>query len=90
MSAATEPQARPRIDKDALRKKYLEERDKRLRPEGNEQYVEIKGQLAHYLEDPYTPRTERAPNADSRRAKTKSVQLFRLPMFIATQLKCHE
>jgi cation diffusion facilitator CzcD-associated flavoprotein CzcO len=64
MSAATEPQARPRIDKDALRKKYLEERDKRLRPEGNEQYVEIKGQLAHYLEDPYTPRTERAPKRD--------------------------
>ena len=38
------------IDKEALRKKYLEERDKRLRPDGNAQYLEIKGQFGHYLE----------------------------------------
>ncbi len=53
-----------RIDKDALRQKYLEERDKRLRPDGNEQYLRIAGQLAHYLEDPYTPFVERAPKTD--------------------------
>ena len=41
------------IDKDALRSKYLEERDKRLRSDGNEQYVELTGQFAKYLEDPY-------------------------------------
>ncbi len=52
------------IDKDALRRKYAEEREKRLRPDGNEQYLELKDQLAHYLEDPYTPRTERAPKTD--------------------------
>ena len=55
---------RPRIDKDALRRKYREERDKRLRPEGNEQYVQIAGSHAHYLEDPYTPLKERAPVTD--------------------------
>ena len=52
------------IDKEALRKKYLEERDKRLRPDGNAQYLEIKGQFGHYLEDPYTPRVEREPKTD--------------------------
>ena len=41
------------FDPVALKAKYQAERDKRLRKEGNEQYVEIKGQYAHYLEDPY-------------------------------------
>lgn len=54
----------PRFDKDALKKKYAEERDKRLRAEGNNQYIEIKGQLAHYLDDPYTERVERDPVTD--------------------------
>ncbi len=52
------------IDKVALRQKYLEERDKRLREDGNDQYVRLTGQLAHYLEDPYTPVTPRAPRTD--------------------------
>ena len=52
------------FDPDALREKYREERDKRLRPDGNDQYLQIKGQLAHYLEDPYTPVVERAPKTD--------------------------
>jgi len=52
------------IDKDALKRKYAEERDKRLRPDGNEQYLQLKDQLAHYLEDPYTPVTERASKTD--------------------------
>ena len=52
------------LDKAALRKKYLEERDKRLRSDGNNQYLQLKDRLAHYLEDPYTPRTERAPLTD--------------------------
>lgn len=43
------------VDKDALRRKYREERDKRLRPDGNDQYIRLTGQLAHYLDDPYTP-----------------------------------
>ena len=52
------------IDKDALRQKYAEERAKRLRPDGNDQYLHVKDQLAHYLDDPYTPVTERAPKTD--------------------------
>ena len=52
------------IDKDALKAKYAEERAKRLRPDGNEQYLQLKDQLAHYLEDPYTPRVEREPKTD--------------------------
>ena len=52
------------FDKDALRARYAQERDKRLRTDGNEQYIEITGQLGHYLEDPYTPVTEREPLDD--------------------------
>ncbi|HEY7325878.1 MAG TPA: NAD(P)/FAD-dependent oxidoreductase, partial [Streptosporangiaceae bacterium] len=52
------------IDKEALRRKYREERDKRLRPDGNDQYLRLTGTLAHYLDDPYTPRVEREPKTD--------------------------
>ena len=41
--------------------KYREERDKRLRPDGNEQYLRLAGQLSHYLDDPYTPVDRREP-----------------------------
>jgi cation diffusion facilitator CzcD-associated flavoprotein CzcO len=54
----------PAIDLDALRRKYAEERTKRLRPDGNDQYLRLAGQLGHYLTDPYTPRAERAPKTD--------------------------
>ena len=53
-------------DKEALRRKYLAERDKRLRPDGNDQYLRLTGDLAHYVTDPYTPRAERAPLTDFR------------------------
>ena len=56
--------ARAPIDKDAIRSKYLAERDKRLRADGNDQYLQIQGRLAHYLEDPYTPLTPREPKTD--------------------------
>src|SRR2546421_12992758 len=56
-------QNRP-IDKERLRQKYMEERNKRLRPDGNDQYLQIKGQLAHYLDDPYTSVAPRAPKID--------------------------
>ncbi len=49
------------IDMRALRKKYLEERNKRLRPDGNDQYQRLTGRFAHYLGDPFTPRAEREP-----------------------------
>jgi cyclohexanone monooxygenase len=55
---------RPAFDKEALRRRYAEERAKRLRPDGNDQYLRLTGRLAHYLDDPYTPVTERAPRTD--------------------------
>ncbi len=54
------------FDPDALRDKYREERDKRLRADANEQYVEPKGRFAHYLEDPYAePGFTRQPLTDT-------------------------
>jgi cyclohexanone monooxygenase len=42
------------FDPDALREKYRQERDKRLRPEGEHQYIEVQGVFAHYeTDDPY-------------------------------------
>ena len=52
------------IDREALRARYRVERDKRLRPEGNEQYIEPTGRFAHFLDDPYVPRVEREPLRD--------------------------
>ncbi len=52
------------FDPAGLKAKYRAERDKRLRQDGNEQYVEIAGQYAHYLDDPYIARVERAPMFD--------------------------
>ena len=54
----------PTIDKQALRSKYLAERDKRLRADGNEQYLRLDGRFAQYLDDPYTPVTPREPRTD--------------------------
>ena len=69
----TESPARPgrigeetRIDREKLRRRYAEERDKRLRPDGNDQYLRLTDELAHYLDDPYTPWTERVPRTDHR------------------------
>ncbi len=53
------------FDADALRARYRAERDKRLRADGNEQYVEMAGTFAHYLDDPYTAPIERAPLTDA-------------------------
>ncbi len=53
------------FDPDALRARYRAERDKRLRADGNSQYVEIKGDFAHYLDDPYVePGFHREPLTD--------------------------
>lgn len=66
MTIVNEPQGATRqpADKTALRAKYREERDKRLRLDGNAQYLRLEGHLAHYLEDPYTPFVEREPKTD--------------------------
>ena len=49
------------IDRDELLRKYAEERDKRLREDGNDQYVEPIGTFSHFLDDPYA---EPEPRAD--------------------------
>ena len=41
------------FDPDALRERYRIERDKRLRPDANAQYQEIKEEYAAFLADPY-------------------------------------
>jgi cation diffusion facilitator CzcD-associated flavoprotein CzcO len=51
-------------DREALRTRYRAERDKRLRPDGNAQYVEPLGRFAHFVDDPFTPRVERKPRFD--------------------------
>ena len=55
-----------RIDTEALRRKYREERDKRIRPDGNDQYLRLADEFAHYRDDPHTPWAERAPLTDHR------------------------
>ena len=50
------------FDPDALREKYRAERDKRIRPEGNDQYIEVTGDFSHYVDDPYvTASIDREP-----------------------------
>ena len=41
------------FDPDLLRDKYREERDKRLRQDGNEQYQQVEGDFTYFVEDPY-------------------------------------
>ncbi|MFP6815075.1 MAG: NAD(P)/FAD-dependent oxidoreductase [Pseudomonadales bacterium] len=53
------------FDPDALRSKYQTERDKRVRTDGNEQYVEVTGKFAHFVDDPYVePGFSREPLFD--------------------------
>ena len=47
-----------------LRKKYRAERDRRIKAEGNDQYIKIEAEFSHYLDDPYVePGFERALRA---------------------------
>ena len=66
MSSTTdqELQRDPPFDPDALRLKYREERDKRVRVDGNEQYQDVVGDFAHYLNDPYVEPLVREPLYD--------------------------
>ena len=41
------------FDPEQLRKKYRQERDKRIRADGNDQYIEVTGDFSHYIDDPY-------------------------------------
>jgi cyclohexanone monooxygenase len=53
MTPGKPPPRNPGFDSDALREKYREEREKRLRPDGNDQYVEVEGEFSHFADDPY-------------------------------------
>ena len=56
------PTQTPDVDRDALRAKYLAERDKRLRPEGQKQYLEAENEFAEFYEgDPHMPVVPRPP-----------------------------
>jgi cation diffusion facilitator CzcD-associated flavoprotein CzcO len=63
MRATDQPTSRerPPIDKEALRRRYRAERDKRLRPDGLAQYRRLEDDL---LLDPYLRVQPRAPRAD--------------------------
>jgi len=64
-SAACAPPADRSFDPDALRAKYRQERERRLRPDGNNQYVEVTGEFAHCVDDPYVePGYTREPLTD--------------------------
>jgi cation diffusion facilitator CzcD-associated flavoprotein CzcO len=52
------------FDPDELHARYLAERDRRVRADGNEQYTEVAGDFAKYDDDPYTERVERDPVTD--------------------------
>jgi cyclohexanone monooxygenase len=65
VTVGAETGGRSPIDVEALREKYRTERDKRLRPDGNEQYIEIDGALAVFDKDPFAPAdASRAPLTD--------------------------
>jgi cyclohexanone monooxygenase len=67
----TEPTLAPQaadsaFDPEALRAKYRAERNKRIRPDGNDQYIEVKGAFAHFVDDPHVaPGFTRAPLTDA-------------------------
>ncbi len=53
------------FDPDALREKYKQERDKRVREDGNKQYIEVEGRFRHFVDDHYVePGFTRAPVTD--------------------------
>ncbi len=54
----------PTYDPTWVRAKYNLERDKRIRPEAVEQFVEVTADFSHYADDPYVERVERDPVND--------------------------
>ncbi|WP_306209124.1 flavin-containing monooxygenase [Actinoplanes sp. RD1] len=52
------------FDPQALRAKYRQERDRRIRPDGAAQYRGARGEFGYYATDPWTERAERDPRQD--------------------------
>jgi len=48
-------------EREALRERYRIERDKRIRPDGNDQYLQPSGRFANLLDDPYVEVAPRDP-----------------------------
>ncbi len=64
-SSAASAITNPGLDIDALRRKYRQERDKRLRTDGLAQYQKAAGDFSKYIDDPYVePGFTRAPLTD--------------------------
>src|SRR6186997_1162764 len=62
MKCESTPTPPEHVDIAALRERYRRERDKRMRREGQEQYIRPTGDFAEIYEgDPYTPTAERDP-----------------------------
>ena len=54
------------FDPNALREKYRHERDRRLRPDANDQYVQVTADFRHYIDDPHVePGFTRKPLTDA-------------------------
>ena len=52
------------VDLEAIHARYARERQKRLRSDGNDQYMQPTGNFARLLEDPYTIQESRPPVTD--------------------------
>jgi cation diffusion facilitator CzcD-associated flavoprotein CzcO len=64
MNAVVEAKPKRAWDKQALLAKYQAERDKRIRADGNAQYIRLEGSHLVTSDDPYTPFKARAPKTD--------------------------
>ena len=51
-------------DTETLQARYRAERDRRIRDDGNAQYLEPTGRFAHFLDDPYVEVVARDPLYD--------------------------
>ena len=54
------------LAKAAIKEKYAAERAKRLRSDGNEQYVRHEGEFENYAKDQHLPVCARSPVKDSK------------------------
>jgi hypothetical protein len=62
MAIQTLPELHSDVDPLALGQKYQAEREKRLRADGIDQYIEAKGPLSHFKEDVHAnPKVKREP-----------------------------
>jgi cyclohexanone monooxygenase len=69
-STGSDRRASGEFDPARLRQKYRQERDKRLRPDGNGQYLDVSGDYAKFAADPYL---ESSPGGRPREARFAEV-----------------